>query len=271
MNKSTTFRETYDIDSFKYLQVNSCGSIGCSIPDHTVIRKNGRSDYHVIYVCGGNLDAIYDGKEYKLTAGDFILYPPQHPHNYKRYTGVSDHWIHFNGFCVEEILNDSKLTLGVHKCKYDPYTERLFKQLSIEHQRQKEYCQSAEAGILLTILNVLGESSRKTYDGKSDSRISETIAYINDNYNKELTLSSLASICHLSESRFSSLFKKELGVSPLTYIRNVRIEHCKELLLYTDLSVGEIAEISGYQDQLYFSRLFKKHTGISPSRFRNMD
>ena len=68
----------------------------------------------------------------------------------------------------------------------------------------------------------------------------------------------------------SRLFKNLKGVSPMEYLTNLRINKAKELILSdSDLSLKEVAEISGYMDQFYFSRIFKTITGKSPSEYKN--
>jgi AraC-like DNA-binding protein len=83
-----------------------------------------------------------------------------------------------------------------------------------------------------------------------------------------LNLDQLAALCNLSLSSFKREFKKEFDDSPTSYINGRRIEKSMELLEITDLPVGEIAFETGFQDALYFTRLFKKKVGFSPSAYR---
>ncbi|MFK7970335.1 MAG: helix-turn-helix domain-containing protein [Bacteroidia bacterium] len=84
-----------------------------------------------------------------------------------------------------------------------------------------------------------------------------------------LKLEQLAQLCNLSLSSFKREFKKEFGDSPNQYIIGKRIEKAKELLSLTDLPISEVAYETGFQDQLYFARLFKKKVGITPSSYRS--
>ena len=65
------------------------------------------------------------------------------------------------------------------------------------------------------------------------------------------------------------MFKKATGMPPYRYLTSYRIQQARQLLLFSDLSVGEIGRVCGYPDYNYFSRLFKKMEGVSPSRFRS--
>lgn len=86
----------------------------------------------------------------------------------------------------------------------------------------------------------------------------------------DLRLEHLAKLCNLSLSSFKREFKKVYSDSPTNYIIEKRIEKSKELLSHTEMPISEIAYETGFQDPLYFTRLFKKKTGESPSSFRNI-
>ena len=83
-----------------------------------------------------------------------------------------------------------------------------------------------------------------------------------------VTVSELAEACFLSQGRFSHLFKESIGVSPMRYITEQRIKRAGELLAETENSVSEIGALVGFDDQNYFSRMFRKYTGLSPLNYR---
>mgnify|MGYP004603130811 CR=1 FL=1 len=100
-------------------------------------------------------------------------------------------------------------------------------------------------------------------------QIDQISKYIDENYCMPVTLESLAETFHLSASYLTRSFKKALGVTPMHYLQQLRIKEAKALLLSRpELSVRSIAELCGYTDQHYFSRVFQKAVGISPTEFR---
>ena len=102
---------------------------------------------------------------------------------------------------------------------------------------------------------------------KHDSII-KVVEYIKDNYNKNHSVQHYADICSLDKYYFIKLFGEYTGESPHLFRTKIRIEKAKELLSNTKLSNAKIAEAVGYSSSYYFSRIFKTHTGISPTEYR---
>lgn len=82
------------------------------------------------------------------------------------------------------------------------------------------------------------------------------------------SLQEISESVNLSEARLRQLFKRATGRSPLQYLRHVRMEHAKQLLQATHLSVKEITFLTGEKDVSHFVRYFKKHAGLTPTEFR---
>jgi two-component system response regulator YesN len=95
-------------------------------------------------------------------------------------------------------------------------------------------------------------------------------AYIRANFYKNLTLDKIANEVYVSPVYLSFLFKQVESVNLTDYIAEVRLDKAKELLVSTNYKTYEIAKQVGYQDEKYFSRLFKKKTGLTPSEFRQL-
>ncbi len=98
--------------------------------------------------------------------------------------------------------------------------------------------------------------------------IDSAINYINHHFTNEISLSELADMCFMSQSHLFRLFKKRLGMTPIDYKNHLRIKKAKKLLCDPQCSIGEIADILGFENACYFTRVFKKHSGISPTEYR---
>lgn len=105
-------------------------------------------------------------------------------------------------------------------------------------------------------------------DVKHIDVIYKSIEYIRRNYMKKVTLDDVAENVSLSPSYFSRIFKQETKTSFNSYLNNVRIEMSKKLLLDEDIPLVDIAVLAGFENQSYYSRVFKQITGLSPRQFR---
>jgi YesN/AraC family two-component response regulator len=92
--------------------------------------------------------------------------------------------------------------------------------------------------------------------------------YIHTHYMDGLTVSSLARQNGVNENRLFYVFQKYAGMGPADYLRTYRMNRARELLVTTSIPIGTIGEQAGYPDALYFSRIFKRHFGVPPSKFR---
>lgn len=103
---------------------------------------------------------------------------------------------------------------------------------------------------------------------KSSDYVRRAISYIKENYNRRLTLEDVAATVYVSPSSLSKSFREKTGKSFKEYLNNIRVEESKELLKTTDMSLMAIAEAVGFEDQSYFTKVFKKYAGMLPGRFR---
>lgn len=91
---------------------------------------------------------------------------------------------------------------------------------------------------------------------------------IHSNYQHNLSLDFLAAIACMSKPYFVNQFRKLVGQSPMRYLQKVRIEAAKRLLAASNMSITEVALVSGFRDPLYFSRVFQRNIGCAPTTFR---
>lgn len=112
-------------------------------------------------------------------------------------------------------------------------------------------------------------SKNKALEEKNETGpIKLTIEYMNKYYDEQLTISDLARLSFMTQSSFCRAFKRETGLTPSGYLRNLRIERAKNMLKTSRYSIKDVARTVGIGDELYFSRLFKKSEGMSPTIYR---
>lgn len=104
---------------------------------------------------------------------------------------------------------------------------------------------------------------------KNADMLFSALQYIEDRYQEKFSLQDIADHVHFSAPYFSKVFKKEIGVTFTKYLTNVRIEKSKQLLKNTDMPLSDIPALVGFEEQSYFTRVFRATTGISPGKYRN--
>ncbi|WP_102345351.1 helix-turn-helix transcriptional regulator [Bacillus sp. Marseille-P3661] len=156
---------------------------------------------------------------------------------------------------IDEIKNEYGITLHVGvgsvynepQNLYQPYLEA-----------RKALGQSLNEGSLLNFYEELTK----------DQNLQKCIEYISNYFHEDLSIKKVANKVHLSHTYFSRLFKKELGVSFVEYVTNIRIKRAKWLLANTNDTIESIAAQVGFNTPNYFSSIFKKNEGMSPSEYR---
>ena len=121
---------------------------------------------------------------------------------------------------------------------------------------------------LQEIVESFTESLFNYIPSQNSELIKKAMIYISKHFNEPLTLEDVAMHVHLHPSYFSTMFKQSTGSSFKEYLNMVRIEESKRLLSNTDFSIIDIAIAIGFEDQSYFSKVFKKYTGLTPKQFR---
>lgn len=124
---------------------------------------------------------------------------------------------------------------------------------------------------IMTFIQQMADQIQSVFTENADTirrEITHTIAYIHENYSKELSVESLAASVYLAPNYLSRLFKKETGKSLSQYIRQYRMEKAKELLIHTNKKVIQIGIDVGYSNYSYFCQSFREYYGTSPEKYR---
>lgn len=120
----------------------------------------------------------------------------------------------------------------------------------------------------LKLLYKISDGSKNGNSGAKQEQLLPALSYINLNYAKKTDVELLAEMTGYSKSYFAHTFASVMGTSPLQYINGMRLKIAQDMLASTDLAVGEIAMQVGFEDPLYFSRLFRNKFGIAPLEYR---
>lgn len=183
----------------------------------------------------------------------------------------NNHWeyiyIHFGGSLAKQFYEEIlKITGNIFTL---PISNPAIQLLLTEYKLLecgKQYERFEAGAFLYTFLTtLLREISSPS---SSYSHVTAAKSWINSNYASDTSLAELCEMLQVSQSHLSRSFRKETGLSPIEYLSIVRLEHSIKLLVTTNLSINEIATLCGFSNSNYFSKVFRKKFGYTPSDYR---
>lgn len=260
------------------LVVGSCGTYRLRTKDRLPTKRpRGRLDYQLLYVASGKTHFIINGKDREVTAGHMVLYLPRQEQDYVYYGKDKPevYWVHFTGSDVKNILRhyDIPLDENIFCCGVASTYAYLFKEMIHELQTCRVGFQELLTMYLRQVF-LLIQRSRLEQKPAVNTYLQEEMEnarrYFNEHYNEAINIEEFAISRSMSVSWFLRNFKQVVGMSPMHYILVNRINNAVSLLETTDYNVTEISTIVGYDNPLYFSRLFKKQKGVSPTEYRKL-
>ena len=204
-----------------------------------------------------------------------ILYRPKEPQKYEYYAEdqTEVYWVHFTGSDVTNILRSYGLTEDkrIFYLGSGHSYQNLFRTMINELQMCKDSYQEMLEMYLRQIFIKLQRhfnNSIRIDNSRAAETIDMAIAYFNEHYSESISIEEYAQKIHVSTSWFIRNFKLYAGSTHMHIILQKLICNAEALLLNTEYNINEIAQIVGYDNALYFSRIFKKIKGISPSEYR---
>ncbi|HPD25192.1 MAG TPA: AraC family transcriptional regulator [Candidatus Marinimicrobia bacterium] len=265
------------------------GSGNADIPPHTPYPptkhpkgymfdwQNGRilTEFQILYITRGS--GIFESKatgRKKIEEGYIIHLFPGVWHRYMPdpKTGWKEHWISFSGSIPNDLLNNGILSrekavleIGLNEKLINLYQEILE---LIESQKigYQEIIASLTFQIVANIQAI--EKSKKFFGIEFETTINKAKIFMADRIDKNINMEQLASELGVGYSWFRRMFRHYTGLPPVQYFLELKLNKAKELLVNTSLPIKEIAVITGFESQFYFSKFFKNRVGMSPIKYR---
>lgn len=258
----------------KPLFISGCGIYRLiRLPSFATIRLEGRRDYQLLYVASGKAHFWFQEQEVEAAAGSMVLYRPGESQRYCYYAKENPEvcWIHFSGYEACEILDSIGFSgTNLLFCGASSHFSELFGRIISELQRKRPCFEELLCLMLRELFCHIRrgqlEASVETF--RNHEEIEDCVRFFNDSFSDDIRIEEYAKNRNMSVCWFIRLFKERMGVTPMQYLIYIRINRAKELLKNTNYSVQEISSLVGYEDPFYFSRLFRKQTGRSPSAYR---
>ena len=265
-------------DKTRPLIVTSCGTYRLkTVKRLPTWRPKGRLDYQLLYIVSGKGHFYFHGEDRVVYAGRMVLIQPRQEQRYE-YFGEDKpevYWVHFTGSDVKNILRSYNIPMDdpiFYSGASSTYTY-LFKEMIHELQN----CKTGYEDLLTMYLRqifLLVQRTRQEERPTVSTYIQEEMEfarrYFNEHYNEPISIQEYAESRNMSVCYFQRNFKQIVKHTPMQYLLTIRVNNAASLLETTDYSMAEIAAIVGYEDPLYFSRLFRKIKGVSPRDYRNL-
>jgi AraC-like DNA-binding protein len=240
--------------------------------------NNLMENHNIMLIYGGQAEFFCNGSVYTAKKGDLIYYKPgdaryarTFPGNPVKCFAVDFHYtcpVYMNGkwelmhadlpFSFFQSITDEMLFSRLMD---------LFSGLAKSALTAKDRFGIRERAVFMEILLLLFEYfGRNRYNYSNIRKVEKVISYMTENFNRRITLNELAEYARICPSYLGRIFKRITGRSTVDYLIEIRINRAKNLLR-DGFSVSEASRLVGFNDIYYFSRAFKKHVGISPSKY----
>lgn len=265
-------------DKSRPLIVTSCGTYRLkTVKRLPTWRPKGRLDYQLLYIVSGKGHFYFHGEDRVVYAGRMVLIQPRQEQRYE-YFGEDKpevYWVHFTGSDVKNILRSYNIPMDdpIFYSGASSTYSYLFKEMINELQN----CKTGYEDLLTMYLRqifLLVQRTRQEERPTVSTYIQEEMEfarrYFNEHYNEPISIQEYAESRNMSVCYFQRNFKQIVKHTPMQYLLTIRVNNAASLLETTDYSMAEIAAIVGYEDPLYFSRLFRKIKGVSPRDYRNL-
>ncbi len=234
------------------------------------------NSYELYILCSGERIITIDEEEYETLAGDVALFAPNHPHNSKGSTPFSGICIHFSSDFIKQYYGESARK-NLLKCFNKRVVHISETQLTIvEHivdsfRPDSPFAFLSLGQILEQITLALDIHKKETslpHPYRLESKASQILEYVNENYVFIQNIRELAMYFQVSEGYIFRIFRETLRITPKDYINHLRLEHVIHRMRYSNKPIKTIASQSGFSCYEYFIRLFKDKYGCTPGEYR---
>lgn len=238
--------------------------------NHHVTRNQPIDEYILLFCVKGSGEVRYLQETYKLKSGQFFVLPAKQPHHYSSYGVWSLYWVHFSGLMAKTWAESLGATKKVLNLADQELIKSSFEILLKKTERGLSLSQLNEIhASLWSLLEMFRRPARRVYLKKTEEQtLSNAIEFMNEHWDKNLSLESISNHCHLSIPYFSMLFKRNMKCSPIEYFIQIKMQKAMLFLSTTSESIQSISERLGYDNPFYFSKRFKLYFGLSPRDYR---
>jgi AraC-like DNA-binding protein len=248
--------------------------------EHPAIFRNvaeGRTlpNFHIIYITRGKGVFETEGKSYEVSPGSVFFLLPGVKHRYKPVfeCGWHEYWVGFQGKNFSKLMEMGLLSrervfseAGLHDSIIAAFNMIIDEVKTQAPLFQLKVC----AGILSLIAEILTRDRRKDQVSNYQRIVEKAKSFMEAHISDVIDLPGISEQIGISTSRFNEIFKTYTSMTPYQYYMQLKIKKAADMLEQKSASIKEVAYSLGFEDQYYFSRFFKKKTGVAPSAWRKL-
>ena len=262
---NTLFQKACDIYENSDIGMYYCGK-RINTPNH-VYGPEIRNYYLFVLVNKGEASLFHRNGIIKFKAHDMLVMCPGERIHYVAETPWSIQWVGLYGQTVENYMKSLRICGDDPILKIEKYyeMEEVLEELYQISNCQTEQMRFKQMELIYRFFSLLCKGEQRSKSCDIADRAKKIIDY---NFDRDITVKKVADTMHLDSAYLTRKFAQKYSVAPKEYLLKKRIELAKRLLTQTDATVTEISGSVGYDDPLYFSRIFKEKEGLSPLAYR---
>ena len=262
---NTLFQKACDLYENADIGMYYCGK-RINTPNH-VYGPEIRNYYLFVLVNKGEASLFHRNGIMKFKAHDMLVMCPCERIHYVAETPWSIQWVGLYGQTVENYMKSLRICGDDPILKIEKYyeMEEVLEELYQISNCQTEQMRFKQMELIYRFFSLLCKGEQRSKSCDIADRAKKIIDY---NFDRDITVKKVADTMHLDSAYLTRKFAQKYSVAPKEYLLKKRIELAKRLLTQTDATVTEISGSVGYDDPLYFSRIFKKKEGLSPLAYR---
>ena len=239
------------------------------------IKSHSHEYYHLLCVQNGVLDFTLDASSFQLYAGDLVLVPKGHMHSFCNSGNEPSDYYELKFTLLSQSLTQT-LASCANCVRSDPFACSLVEHIANEYQQSRIKTDDSAAAALTTLVfhltaesRIISQDEPNVIDTTGYTPLAQkVVSFLLAHFAENLTLDDVSAGVGISKNYLCNAFKHSTGVTILDCLNLIRIRKAAELIVYSDLTLTQVAQLCGYVSTSHFNRVFARYVGLPPGQCR---
>ena len=244
----------------------------CVYKKNMLVVPHTHEYYQYLYVKSGSGSIEANGEKSPLNVGYIHILPPGVQHSIESSNeGMTTYELKFYANDEnDENVPKEPMMLDISDTRAESVFKGMFNEMTNMHSFYEEMLSVKIEELHLWLKRTQNSSEKEEKRSSYSPKFTEVIFYMEQRYYDDISLKTLSDIAHMEKIYFLKKFKAEVGTTPVNYLRKLRINKSKKLLLNSEFNITQIAAAVGFQSIHHFSNVFKDIVGMSPSEYKEL-